>query len=89
MLTDPSLDTDYYGRFQFEVAIEEAKALGLSAYQGRREAGVRRWPMIVGVVHSLLQLIAVGALKVNLPAQGWPWYPKETTVGAIQRRLIQ
>ncbi len=94
MLTDPTLATEtvvfaYYGRSLFEVAIEEAKALGLGAYRGRREKGVRRWPMIIGVVHSLLQLIAVGALKVELPAQRWPWYPKETTVGSIQRRFIQ
>lgn len=93
MPTDPSLSTEqavgaYYGRSQMEVAIGEGKALGLDQYRGRRSAGIRRWPMVIGVVHSLLQLMAVGALKVTLPRQGWPWYPKETTVGAIQRRLV-
>jgi len=94
MLTDRTLSTEgaiwaYYGRSQIEVAISEAKGLGLDDYRGRREAGVRRWPMVIGVVHSLLQLVGVGCLKPELPAQGWSWYPKETTVGAIQRRLIQ
>jgi len=94
MLTDPTLSTEeavyaYYGRSQIEVAIAQAKALGLDQYRGRRQAGIQRWPMIIGVVHSLLQLIAVGALKLTLPAQNWPWYRKETTVGSIQRRLFQ
>jgi len=93
MLTDPTLETEqaiwaYYGRAQIEVAISEAKSLGLDAYRGRRESGIKRWPMIIGTVHSLLQLIAVGALNLALPAQNWPWYRKENTVGAIQRRLI-
>jgi hypothetical protein len=92
MPTDPSLSTEqaiwaYYGRSQIEVAIAEGKALGLDQYRGRRSAGIRRWPMVIGVVHSLLQLMAVGALNVTLPRQGWPWYRKETTVGAIRRRL--
>jgi hypothetical protein len=34
-------------------------------------------------------LIAVGALRLSLPAQNWPWYRKENTVGSIQRRFIQ
>jgi hypothetical protein len=94
MLTDKTLSTEeaiwaYYGRSQIEVAISEAKGLGLDDYRGRREAGVRRWPMVIGAVHSLLQLVGVGCLKLKLPPQGWSWYPKETTVGAIQRRLIQ
>lgn len=94
MLTDPTLDTEeavyaYYGRSQIEVAIAQAKELGLDQYRGRRQAGIQRWPMVIGVVHSLLQLIAVGAISLTLPAQGWPWYGKETTVGSIQRRLIQ
>jgi len=93
MLTDPTLTTEeaiwaYYGRSQVEVAIGEAKALGLEAYRGRRLEGISRWPMVIGTVHSLLQLMAVGVLKVELPRQGWPWYPVENTVGAIQRRLI-
>lgn len=93
MLTDPTLTTEeaiwaYYGRSQVEVAIGEAKALGLGAYRGRRLEGITRWPMVIGAVHSFLQLMAVGALKVELPRQGWPWYPRENTVGAIQRRLI-
>ena len=93
MPTDPSLSTDqaiwaYYGRSQIEVAIADGKVLGLAQYRGRRSAGIRRWPMVIGVVHSLLQLMAVGALKVSLPRQGWPWYRKETTVGATRRRLV-
>jgi len=93
LVTDPTLTTEeaiwaYSGRSQVEVAIEEAKALGLGAYRGRRLKGVSRWPMVLGVAHSFLQLMAVEALKVELPQQGWPWYPKENTVGAIQRRLI-
>lgn len=94
MLTDPTLDTEeavyaYYGRSQIEVAIAQAKELGLDRYRGRRQAGIQRWPMVIGVVHCLLQLIAVGAISLTLPVQGWPWYSKETTVGSIQRRLIQ
>jgi len=94
MLTDPTLSTEgaiwaYYGRSQIEVAIGEGKTLGLDDYRGRREAGIKRWPMVISVVHSLLQLIAVDAIKLNLPAQNWPWYRKENTVGAIHRRLIQ
>jgi len=94
MLTDLSLPTDqavfaYAGRSQIEVAINQAKGLGLDTYRGRRLKGVQRWPMIMGVVHCLLQLIAVGGLKLPLPAQNWPWYRKENTVGSIQRRFIQ
>jgi len=94
MLTDASVSTEeavwaYYGRSQVEVAIGDGKTLGLDRYRGRRHAGITRWPMLIGVVHSLLQLLAVGALPVSLPPQGWPWYRKETTVGSIQRRLIQ
>lgn len=94
ILTDPTLSTEeavfaYYGRSQIEVAIAESKDLGLDQYRGRRQAGIQRWPMVIGVVHCLLQLIAVGALKLTLPAQNWPWYRKETTVGSIQRRLFQ
>ena len=92
LVSDPTLTTQeavwaYSGRSQVEVAIWEAKALGLGAYRGRRLRGISRWPMVLGVVHSLLQLMAVGALKVELPEQGWPWYPVENTTGAIQRRL--
>jgi hypothetical protein len=94
MLTALSLSTEqavlaYAGRSQIEVAINQAKALGLDTYRGRKLKGVQRWPMIIGVVHCLLQLIAVGALKLSLPAQNWPWYRKENTVGSIQRRFIQ
>lgn len=94
MSTDGTLTTDaavwaYYGRSQVEVAIGEGNLLGLDQYRGRRRAGIRRWPMVIAVVHSLLQLLAVGALVVTLPRQNWPWYRKETTVGAIQRRLVR
>lgn len=94
MLTDLSLPTEkavlaYAGRSQIEVAINQAKGLGLDTYRGRRLKGVQRWPMVVGTVHCLLQLIAVGALRLTLPAQNWPWYRKENTVGSIQRRFIQ
>jgi hypothetical protein len=82
MLTDTTVMTPqavwaYYGRSQVEVAIGEGKTLGLDQYRGRCHAGIVRWPMIIGVVHSLLQLLAVGALPVCLPRQGWPWYDKE------------
>lgn len=94
MVADPTLPTEeavwaYYGRSQMEVAIGDGKNLGLDQYRGRRLKGIRRWPMVVAVVHSLLQLMAVGALSVRLPVQAWPWYRKESTVGSIQRRLIQ
>jgi hypothetical protein len=94
MLTDTTVTTPqavwaYYGRSQVEVAIGEGKTLGLDQYRGRRHAAIVRWPMIIGVVHSLLQLLAVGVLSVRLPRQGWPWYDKETTVGSMQRRLVQ
>ena len=94
MLTDPTLSTEqavwvYAGRSQIEVAIGETKSLGLDTYRGRKNKGIKRWPMVIGTIHCLLQLIAVGALKLTLPAQNWPWYRKETTVGSIQRRLIQ
>jgi hypothetical protein len=72
-----------------EVAIGEGKILGLDQYRGRRHAGITRWPMMMGVVHTLLQMLAIGALSVHLPQQGWPWYDKETTVGSMQRRLVQ
>ena len=93
-LTDPSLTTEeaigaYYGRSQVEVAMADSQALGLDQYRGRRSVDIHRWPMVIGVVHSLLPLLAVDALKVTLPPQGWPWYRKENTVGAIQRRLIE
>lgn len=94
LVTDRTLSTEqviwgYEGRSQVEVALGDCKDLGLDTYRGRREAGIRHWPMIIGVVHSLLQLLAVGAINVTLPPQAWPWYRKETTVGAIQRRVIQ
>ncbi len=93
MLTDETLGTEaaiwaYYGRSQIEVAISESKALGLDAYRGRREAGIKKWPMIIGVVHCLLQLMGVDALHIDLQKQAWPWYKKENTVGSIHRRFI-
>jgi hypothetical protein len=92
--TDPTLKTTEIldgsnGRWSVEPAIHEAKELGLGKYRGRSMAGVRRHPLLVATTHSLLSLIALGAIQVDLPELGWGWYLKETTVGQIQRRLLK
>lgn len=92
--TDPTLTTDeilegYNGRWAVEPAIHECKDLGLGHYRGRRMAGVRRHPVLIAVTHTVLSLIALGALPVELPTLGWGWYARETTVGQVQRRLIK
>ena len=92
--TDPTLTTDeilegYNGRWAVEPAIHECKDLGLGQYRGRRMAGVRRHPLLIAVTHTVLSLIALGALPVELPELGWDWYPCETTVGQVQRHLIK
>ncbi len=92
--TDATLTTTqildaYNGRWSVEPAIHEAKELGLGKYRGRSMAGVRRHPLLVAVTHSLLTLIALGAIRVDLPKLNWGWYLRETTLGQIQRRLIK
>jgi hypothetical protein len=91
--TDPTLSTEeivagYQGRHAIEPAIQQAKALGLNRYHGRTAQGVRRWPLPICLAHSLLALLALGALPLDLPELGWPWYRREDTVGQVRRRLL-
>jgi DDE superfamily endonuclease len=91
--TEPTLTTEeivagYHGRHAIEPAIQEANALGLDRYHGRTARGVRRWPLPLCLAHSLLALLALGALPLALPELGWPWYPREHTVGQVRRRLL-
>ena len=91
--TDPTLTTaelvaGYHGRHAIEPAIQQANALGLDRYHGRTARGVRRWPLLICLAHSLLALLALGALPAELPALGWPWYPREDTVGQVRRRFL-
>jgi hypothetical protein len=91
--TDASLTTEeivagYHGRHAIEPAIQQANALGLDQYHGRTARGVRRWPLLICLAHSLLALLALGALPLPLPTLGWPWYRREDTVGQARRRLL-
>ena len=91
--TDPTLTTaeivaGYHGRHAIEPAIQQANALGLDRYHGRTARGVRRWPLMICLAHSLLALLALGALPLELPELGWPWYPREDSVGQVRRRLL-
>ncbi len=79
----------YSGRQQIEVNFDEVKELGLGHYQGRSGEGVRRWPIFLCIVQTLLKLIATQALPLELPSLNWPWYKQENTVGQIRRRLIE
>jgi hypothetical protein len=94
LTTDLELDpcaavTAYDGRYQIEINMDEVKELGLGHYQGRSGQGVRRWPLFLAAVQTLLKLIATGILKVDLPHLNWSWYPREDTVGQVRRRLIE
>jgi hypothetical protein len=76
--TDPTLTTEeivagYHGRHAIEPAIPEADALGLNRYHGRTARGGRRWPLLLCLAHSLLALVALGALSLDLAELGWPW----------------
>ena len=91
--TDPTLSTaeivaGYHGRHAIEPAIQQANALGLNRYHGRTAHGVRRWPLPICLAHSLLALLALGALPLELPELGWPWYRREDTVGQVRRRFL-
>jgi hypothetical protein len=91
--TDPTLTTaeivaGYHGRHAIEPAIQAANALGLDRYHGRTARGVRRWPLLLCLAHSLLALLALGKLALPLPTLGWPWYQREDTVGQLRRRLL-
>lgn len=79
----------YDGRYQIEVNMDEVKELGLGHYQGRSAQGVRRWPLFLCAVQTVLKLIATGQLKVELPKLNWDWYQRENTVGQVRRRLIE
>jgi len=79
----------YDGRYQIEVNFDEAKELGLGHYQGRSGTGVRRWPLLISLAQTLLQLIATETIKVELPTLNWSWYRRENTVGQVRRRLIE
>jgi hypothetical protein len=91
--TEPTLATaeivaGYHGRRAIEPAIQQANALGLARYHGRTARGVRRWPLPLCLTHSLLALLALGALSLDLPELGWPWYPREDTAGQQRRRFL-
>jgi hypothetical protein len=79
----------YAGRVQIEVNFDEAKELGLGHYQGRSAHGVRRWPVLICLVQTLLKLVAMGVIPVELPTLNWSWYQREDTVGQIRRRLVE
>ena len=92
--TDLELDSceavrAYDGRYQIEVNMDEVKELGLGHYQGRSAQGVRRWPLFLCAVQTVLKLIATDQLKVELPKLNWDWYRRENTVGQVRRRLIE
>ena len=93
LVTDLELDPckaveAYDGRYQIEVNFDEVKELGLGHYQGRSGQGVRRWPLFLSSVQTLLKLIATGALPVEMATLNWSWYKREDTVGQVRRRLI-
>jgi len=79
----------YDGRYQIEVNFDEVKELGLGHYQGRSAQGVRRWPLFLSAVQTVLKLIATGKLPADLPPLNWEWYEREDTVGQVRRRLIE
>ena len=87
-LTSAEVVAGYHGRHAIEPAIQQAKALGLDRYHGRTARGVRRWPLLLCLAHSLLALLALGAVALDLPELGWPWYPREDSVGQLRRRLL-
>ena len=60
---------------------------GWTAIMGGRR-GVRRWPLLICLAHSLLAVLALGALALPLPTLGWPWYHREDTVGQLRRRVL-
>ena len=51
-------------------------------------AGRRRVPPGRCLAHSLLALVALGALPLDLPELGGPWYRREDTLGQVRRRLL-
>lgn len=79
----------YAGRAQIEVNFDEAKELGLGHYQGRSGSGVRRWPVLISIIQTLLKLVAMEVINLELPRLNWSWYGREQTVGQIRRRLIE
>ena len=79
----------YSGRQQIEVNFDEVKELGLGHYQGRSGEGVRRWPIFLCIVQTLLKLIATQALPVELPSLNWSWDRLENTIGQVRRRLTE
>ena len=60
----------------------------MAAPRGACAAGRCRVPPGRCLAHSLLALVALGALPLDLPELGWPWYPREDTVGQVRRRLL-
>lgn len=92
LCTDLTLDPveavqTYAGRCQIEVNFDEVKELGLGHYHGRSGQGVRRWPLFLCIAHVLLKFLATGLLAIPLPDLNWSWYPRQNTVGQVQRRL--
>jgi Transposase DDE domain len=87
---DPSDAVNAYdGRYQIEVNFDEVKELGLGHYQGRSAQGVRRWPLFLSAVQTILKLIVTGKLPADLPTLNWEWYKREDSVGQVRRRIIE
>jgi hypothetical protein len=63
----------YDGRYQIESNFDEVKELGLGHYQGHRGQGVRRWPLFLSAVQTLLKLSATGGLSVEMPTLNGDW----------------
>jgi hypothetical protein len=51
--------------------------------------GVRRWPLFLSAVQTILKLIATGQTPAVLPTLNWEWYEREDTVGQVRRRIIE
>src|SRR2546421_53526 len=79
----------YSGRQQIEVNFDEVKEVGLGHYQGRSGEGVRRWPIFLCIVQTLLKVIATQTLPVEVPSLNWSWDRLEKTVGQVRRRLTE
>jgi hypothetical protein len=56
----------YDGRYQIEVNFDEVKELGLGHYQGQSAQGVRRWPLFLSAVQTVLKLMATGKLLAEI-----------------------
>ena len=75
----------YDGRYQIEVNFDEVKELCLGHYQCRSAQGVRRWPLFLSAVQTVLKLMSTGKLPADLPTLNWEWYEREESVGQVRR----